>query len=435
MAAGTVIVGGGLAGLNCARLLNAAGREFVLLEASDRTGGRVRTEVVTTSDGSYLVDRGFQVLLTAYPNAAAVFDYEALDLRTFYPGALVWFEDGLHRVADPRRRMGDALRGFRSPIATMRDKIRLGEVFLRVLGDGVERLWEQPERPAIDALRAWGFAESTIDRFFRPFFGGVFFDLELQTSSRMLEFCMRMFAMGRTCVPARGMGELASQLTALLPSGTVRVGERVERLERRGDGWVVHTGSEAFAAETVVMATEGDVAHEMIEDSGTHDGPPMRWRSTATVSYAADEAPTDEAILVLDGEGTGPVNHLACMSRASEAYAPAGKHLVYANVVDPAVLAAHGDDGALDRACRPQLRRWFGEAVDGWSLIHVDRIEKALPDQRPPWLSDPQRGVAHGGGLFTCGDWLENASIDGALGSGKRCAEAVLADAQSARAV
>lgn len=423
-----LIIGGGLAGLNCARVLRAAGRDCMLLEASDRCGGRVRTERINTSDGTYLIDRGFQVLLTAYPNAAEVFDYEALDLRSFYPGALVFHGDSLHRVADPRRKPGDALRGFRTPIASMRDKLRLAEYSMKILAGPVENVWKRPNRSSIDALREAGFADSTIDRFFRPFFGGVFFDRSLGTSSRMLDFVFRMFAQGRTCVPAQGMGRLPAQMEAGLPAGTIRTGVEAERLERVGGGWAVHAGGGRIMAKAVVLAAEGDVTSELLTGHATLEAPPVRWRSTATISYAMDEPPTEEPILVLDGEGEGPINHLATMSAVAPEYAPAGKHLVYANVVDPAVLATHRDDAALDAACRPQLRKWFGDAMDDARLIHVNRIERALPDQSTARAETPRWPARVGDGLFACGDWLENPSIDGALSSGKRCAQAVLSD-------
>ncbi|UYV13156.1 MAG: FAD-dependent oxidoreductase [Phycisphaera sp.] len=422
----TVIIGGGLAGLNCARRLHAAGRSFILLEAADRLGGRVRTETISTSEGDYLVDCGFQVLLTAYPNAAEAFDYDALDLKCFYPGAMVFHDGQMHRVADPRRRPGDALRGFRTPIATTRDKLRLAEMSLRVLAGPVENLWARPDRSAIDALREEGFASTTIDRFFRPFFGGVFFDPDLETSSRMLEFTYRMFAQGRTCVPARGMAALPAQIARRLPADSVQVDSRVDRLERTSNGWTVQTTDRSVSATNIVVAVEGGTARTLMSPHATVDAKPVRWRQTATIAYACDKPPTEEAILVLDGQGEGPINHLASMSVASPAYAPKGKHLVYANVIDPTMLAAAMDDEVLDDVARPQLRRWFGEQVDGWRAINVDRIDHALPDQSPPWLSTPQRPVEMGGGLFACGDWLDNASIDGALASGSRCAQAVL---------
>ncbi|MEQ8317192.1 MAG: NAD(P)/FAD-dependent oxidoreductase [Phycisphaerales bacterium] len=428
MATNTIIIGGGMAGLNCARVLYAAGHECVLLEASDRCGGRVRTERIESDDGTYLVDRGFQVLLTAYPHAAEAFDYDALDLRSFYPGALVFHDGELHRVADPRRKPGDALRGFRTPVATMRDKLRLAEFSLRVLAGSVDSIWERPNRRSIDALREAGFHQTTIDRFFRPFFGGVFFDPALDTSSRMLEFVFRMFAQGRTCVPAGGMGRLPEQIESGLPADAIRTGTRVERLERTGANWTVHAAADRWEARSVVIATEGDATERLLEGHADVEAPAVSWQSTATISYAVQEPPTDDPILVLDGEGEGPVNHLATMSAVAPEYAPPGRHLVYANVIDPEILASHSDDAALDAACRPQLERWFGEKMDGARIIHVDRIDRALPNQSTDRAATPQWPVRVGDGLYACGDWLENASIDGALSSGKRCAEAILSD-------
>ena len=94
-----IIIGAGLAGLSCARVLHQAGVPYVLLEASDGVGGRVRTDLVE----GFRLDRGFQVLQTAYPEARRVLDYPALDLKPFYPGALVFYDGRLHRVGDPLR--------------------------------------------------------------------------------------------------------------------------------------------------------------------------------------------------------------------------------------------------------------------------------------------------------------------------------------------
>jgi protoporphyrinogen oxidase len=237
-----------------------------------------------------------------------------------------------------------------------------------------------------------------------------------------------MFAQGRTCVPARGMGRLPAQMEAGLPTGMIRTGIEAERLEREGGGWVVHAGGGRMTAQAVVLAAEGDVTSRLLEGHAALEAPPVRWRSTATISYAVDEPPTEDPILVLDGQGEGPINHLATMSSVAPEYAPSGKHLVYANVVDPAVLAAHRDDDALDAACRSQLRTWFGESMGEARMIHVDRIERALPDQSRARSEKPRWPVKVGDGLYACGDWLENPSIDGALSSGKRCAQAVLGD-------
>ena len=92
--ADVVIIGAGLAGLCCARRLTEAGVSFQIVESSDGIGGRVRTDEV---DG-FLLDRGFQVLLTAYREARQILDYSLLDLKAFSPGALSWFAGRMNRL-------------------------------------------------------------------------------------------------------------------------------------------------------------------------------------------------------------------------------------------------------------------------------------------------------------------------------------------------
>lgn len=94
-----VIIGGGLAGLSCAVRLQEQGVQSIICEASDGVGGRVRTDQVN----GFLLDRGFQVLLTAYPEAARQLDYDRLQLQYFDSGSLVLTGDGLQRLSDPWR--------------------------------------------------------------------------------------------------------------------------------------------------------------------------------------------------------------------------------------------------------------------------------------------------------------------------------------------
>ncbi len=77
-----LIVGAGLSGLSCALWLHEGGLSVLVLEASDGIGGGVRTDEVE----GFLLDRGFQVFLMAYPEAQRVLDYGALDFKPFYPG-------------------------------------------------------------------------------------------------------------------------------------------------------------------------------------------------------------------------------------------------------------------------------------------------------------------------------------------------------------
>lgn len=409
-----IIVGAGLAGLCCARVLTKAGVSATVLEASDDIGGRVRTDSV---DG-FLIDRGFQIFLTSYPEAQDVLDFDSLKLRGFYPGALVRTGGMFYRIADPRKKPLDAARGFLSPVATFADKACLAVLERRIKSGTLEDMWEHPEQSTIDTLNSSGFAESTIDRFFRPFFGGVFFDRGLHTSSRMFEFVFRMFSTGTASLPAGGMAEIPRQIAASLPNGSIRLGTPVSSATATS---VTLESSETILTRAVVVAADMDNARRILRDDTI---PSRGWRSTTTLSYAAPDSPISDPILVLDGDGTGPVNHLAVPSLIQPSYAPPGKHLVCATIVDQSLTPL--PETELDSLSRTQLREWFGPSVDSWKLLRADHIPRALPEQPTGALTPPHRPSRTASDVFLAGDHLENASINGAMLSGRRAAEAVL---------
>ena len=408
-----LIVGAGLAGLCCARELDRHGISFKVLEASDGIGGRVRTDEV---DG-FLLDRGFQVLLTAYPEARRVLDYEALRLRPFYDGALVRFDGAFHRVADPLRAPLAAPGTATSPVGTLADKLRVLRLRHGVRKPTLDDLWDRDAITTRQALsERYGFSDVMIQRFFEPFLGGILLDRDLGTSSRAFEFYFRMFTEGETVVPANGMQAIPDQLAASLPSHSIQLNTRVQHA---GPGTLTFEDGNTHKARAIVVATDGPELAYVLDGFD-----PPASRSVLCLYYAAPEAPTDDPILVLDGEGTGPVNNLAVMSNVSAAYAPDDRALISVSVVgNPSQ-----PDAEVERSVRTQLRRWYGDAVTDWQHLKSYRIVHAQPAQPPGALTPPERPARLSKGLYLAGDHRTNASINGAMRSGRRAAEAVLED-------
>ncbi len=408
-----LIVGAGLAGLCCARELHRHGVSFKVLEASDGVGGRVRTDEV---DG-FLLDRGFQVLLTAYPEAQRVLDYDTLNLRSFYDGALVRFDGAFHRVADPLRDPLAAPETAFSPIGTLADKVRVLRLRQRVRRGALDDLWERDTMTTREALtQRYGFSEIMLRRFFEPFLGGILLDRDLGTSSRAFEFYFRMFAEGETAVPANGMQAIPDQLAAALPNHSVQLNTRVQHA---GPGTITFEDGNTHKAAAIVVATDGPELAYVLDGFD-----PPASRSVLCLYYVAPEAPTDDPILVLDGEGDGPVNNLAVMSNVSAAYAPDDRALVSVSVIgNPSQ-----PDADVEARVRTHLHRWYGDAVDSWQHLKTYRIVHAQPAQPPGTLSPPERPARLTAGLYLAGDHRTNASINGAMRSGRRAAEAVLAD-------
>ena len=415
-----VIVGAGLAGLACARRLMQCGVSFALLEAADGVGGRVRTDVV----GGFRLDRGFQLFLPAYPEAARVLDYAALDLRPFVPGALVRVGRTFHRVADPRVEPLTGLLSAVNPVGTFRDKLRLAKFKFALDRVPVERLGDTPDNSTLDELRGnRGFTDAFIRRLAVPFFGGVFLEKDLATSARFFRFVFKMFAAGAGAVPRLGMQQIPDQLAATLPAGSVRLNAAVASLQ---PGRVTLASGETLTPRAVVVATDATVAARLTGGAVVDPG----WNGNVTVYFAADKSPIGEGILAVNGTGVGPVNTVAVMSDVSRDYAPPGAALVSASVVGDGGVSP----GDIEASVRRQLAEWYGPCVDDWRHLRTDRIPLALPDQSVGKLSPWQRPVRLERGLYVCGDHRDNASIDGALTSGFRAAQAAMGDL-SAKAI
>jgi phytoene dehydrogenase-like protein len=408
-----VVVGAGMAGLCCALKLQEMGIPCTVLEASDAPGGRIRTDKV---DG-FLLDRGFQVLLTAYPEARRLLSFQALKLRTFSPGALIRMDGKFRRIADPYRQPWTLPATLFSPVGNLKDKLRIARLRRHVLTGSIEDIFQRPETSALDALLEFGFSDRMIGSFFRPLFGGIFLETDLATSSRMLEFVFRMFSQGKAALPAAGMGAIPQQLAARLPAGsagTVRLGARVEAL---GEGEVHLVGGERIPATAVVLATEAPEAARLLP--GLH---PPGFHGTACLYFAADQAPLSKALLVLNGEGRGPVDNFCVPSAVAPSYAPAGKSLVSATVVG----AAEANEKDLESEVRRHLVSWFGPVVESWRHLRTYRIPLALPARSS--LEPAALPVRRRPGLYLCGDHRETPSLQGAMVSGRRAAEAVIED-------
>jgi phytoene dehydrogenase-like protein len=422
-----VVIGAGLAGLSCALSLEAAGVSVTLLEAGDAPGGRVRTDLIE----GFRLDRGFQVLLTAYPEAKRLLDYPALQLKQFEPGALVWHGGKFHRFADPFRNPMGAARFLFDSIVPLADKLHVAKLRARVQRGTWEEIFARTERTTRDYLQAVPFSANIIERFFEPFFAGVFLEPELVTSSRFFEFLFRIFSLGDTAVPAAGMQQIPLQLAAKLRPGTALAGARVSKVRRGSRSFQIEIeGKDQQEARAVVLAVAGNDGNQLLAGVGGWSIPEVRaWNRTTAFYYAAPRAPVDEPIILLNGEGraAGPVNHVAVMSAVSPQYAPPGAHLVVASVVGEAP-AENAARMRLEKAVRLHMRRWFGATVESWKMLGAYPLARALPQQRhAEWEQAPVR-LGGTGGVYMCGDYRETASIQGALASGRRAAEAVIKD-------
>ena len=420
------VVGGGLAGLVAARHLAEAGVEVELLERCERVGGRVRTRTV---DG-FTLDRGFQVLFTAYPAAKRELDYDALELRSFAPGATIAWPDHRSTLADPLGDPGAALPTLLNRDVRTTDKLRLftlqRELLRReiddILPDGIP---EDPVEPTVrEYLANRGFSTAFVERFAEPFYGGITLDRSLGTSSSVFEYTFSMLSAGETVVPAAGMAAIPSQLheRAVAAGVDVETGVTVtDVVTRDTDDLTVETDAGDRAPDAVVVATDPETAADLC---GVRTPTDARGCTTLHCSLPAHQSLDTGSRIVLNAADDRP-NTVAPMSAAAPEYAPDGKQLLSATFLG----SLEESDDALTETVREALDAWFPENHFGeLERVGIDRIEFAQFAQPPGFRAELPAVDAPEGPVVLAGDYTEWSAIQGAMASGRKAATALLDD-------
>ncbi len=408
-----IVVGSGLAGLTCAKVLAECGAEVVVFEASDGVGGRVRTD---EKDG-FLLDRGFQVYFTAYPIARRHLDHAALNLKPFDLGALVRRGHEESVLSDPLRDSGAFLPSLLSNAAAFSDKLLTLKLAARSISERTESAGalDSADSSSLEYLRGKGFSERIIGNFYRPFYGGIFLDNSLSTSARVLRFTFKMLATGKTAVPARGMGEIPKQLAARLPLDTMRTSSPVSSLiwdESRVAG--VEAAGGEHEADAVVVATDAPTAGRL---SGV--AAPEEPVGQICVYYATSGLGSGKKVL-LNPEGGRFVNNAVEISNVAPAYARRGQRLL-------SVVALKGYDLPDD-----QIYRRGAEDISWWcpsadlEPLAIYRIPYAQFFQRPGIHERLPENHTKTPGLFLAGEYTEDSSINGSMLSGEKAAEEVM---------
>ncbi|MEF8777050.1 MAG: NAD(P)/FAD-dependent oxidoreductase [Haloarculaceae archaeon] len=415
-----VVVGGGLAGLVAARGLAEAGDSVTLLERRDEMGGRVRSETV---DG-FTLDRGFQVLFTAYPAVRRELDLDALDLGAFRPGATVARGDNRSSVADP---LGDP---WGLPATLFSDALTLWDAW-RLLGLRRELARTPADELLVPAgtttreyLRENGFSRRFLDRFAAPFYGGITLDRSLSTSSAVFRYTFKMLASGRIAIPADGMGAIPAQLArgardagATIDPGTTV--QAVDPVDGGDDGVAVETGNETLVADAAIVATDPASAREL---TGLAEVPTDSL-GCLTQHFALPRTQDLHVRhpLVLNADEHGP-NQVAIVSDASPSLAPEGQQLISATYLGQ----PSADEDALADRVREHLAGWFPEnRFEALDLLRTHRIEHAQHPQPPGFLDARPAVDAPDGPVYLAGDYTRWASIQGALESGRRAVGAI----------
>lgn len=287
---------------------------------------------------------------------------------------------------------------------------------LKLKRTSVEKLFSCDSSNALACLKKDGFSRQFIDKFFKPFLGGILLDRSLLSSGKMVNFLLKMFFEGHAVLPSRGMGSISQQLADLLPSGSIHLNKEVMRITTESE--IILNDNQKIKAKIILLATDPWSAAKLLELPLPPSG-----HGVITAYYAAEKSPLNEPILFLNGNDNGPINHLAVVSDVAPTYAPAGASLINTTILDKHM---HLSDEDLNNACIEQLSLWFGSQVFKWKPLKILRIANAHPAIYPDRLWHSPYPFKIRNSLYACGDYLEAPNINSALATGRKAATEII---------
>ncbi len=404
-----LILGGGLAGLRAAMELEKAGVDWLLLEGSDRLGGRVQTD---TEEG-FLLDRGFQILLTAYPEIQSCLDFTSLKLHGFAPGAVVFMDHDTVRMAPD---LAGFLNLVSKRIGSPRDLIPLARLALKIYRTDPDQALETASgQPLHRSIRKMDFSPSLRRNFLEPLLAGIHLDLSLNTPDIMLDFVLKMLLSGEAALPQGGMASIVEQIAGHLPPSRIRLNQEATVLE--GTRVALKDGT-MFQGRNVLLATDIVMAHRLL-------GLPLppSGRGVTTCWFASSHSPFGgRPYLMFNRRKEANVLHFACLSDVCPEYAPKGKSLIQATILG---TSSWGESFDPEEAALQEARSLFQEKAEDWKLLKTQRIQNAHPHIEKKQELYP--GVEAFQRVYLAGDYLHSPNLNSALKSGRLAAQAILA--------
>lgn len=403
-----IIVGGGVAGLIAAIELEKQNISPLIIEASDRVGGRVKTDKVN----GYQLDHGFQVLLTAYPEAKKYLDYDQLNLKFFDPGALMFAPDKTMEFTDPQRKPEKVFKALLSKAGTLQDKLKIFKLSQRLKNTSLEKIFGQTEMTTKAYLLSLGFSESIIRNFFQPFFGGIFLESELETSSRMFEFVFKMFSEGYAAIPAEGMEAIPKQLKSKLQKTDFLFNYKVVAIEH--DQVELDDGN-VLTADAIIIATQPDKILNKMK------GQFMGYQQVTNLYFVSDKSFITKPLIGLIPKNSHLINNLCFMTDTAPEYAQAEKALLSVSV--NGVHDVPEDD--LIAKVVDELSFISGYSPNAFTHLKTYYIRNALPKLNDLHYDMYASETKIFENIFLAGDYLLNGSLNAAMASGRSSALAV----------
>jgi len=396
----TVIIGAGPAGLACALQCQKNDRRFLLVEKSNRVGGRVGS----IQEDGFIFDLGFQVYNTAYEITNSLMDMDNIRLNHFRPGAMVHDGNSFQIISDPFRDVSQVFKTLFSNIMTMNDKVKVLKLKNSLNGYRIDRD-NEADMNTYEFLLDQGFSDRMIEMFFRPFFSGIFLETKLETSSRFFKYVFSMFSIGLASLPERGMQAIPDDMFSRIDQGSVVLGRKVVKLDK--DRNIMFDDGGSVLAENIILT--GDSSCLMTNSSYEYNMVKTLYFSSRIEPAKGDYIhlfPCDDLI-----------NNIAVPTSISSSYTRNSDHLISVTILDNALPEVD-----LIKEVQNRLMNYYGGGRGDLEFLKYLEIKKGTLSQLVGQFNRP-RSVQDN--IFIAGEQDTNGSIEGAVLSGLNVANLI----------
>lgn len=400
------IIGAGISGLIAATVLEKNGLSPVIIETTDRVGGRVKTDIVE----GYQLDHGFQVLLTAYPAAQKYLNLEALQLQTFIPGASIFKNGKQNSIGDPLRDKSLLLSTVFARVGTLSDKFKILKLNNKLKKKSLSEIFSSKEQTTKSYLVDFGFSSKMIHDFFNPFFSGIFLENKLETSSRMFEFVYKMFGQGDAALPKGGMQAIPKQLSNNLRRTTFKFNTKVATVN---DSEIILEDGQKIKSDFTIIATEPSKLVNKLNKKVTE------WQSCDTLYFETESRVINKPLIGLIPEKDAVINNIFYHT-SLDSDLKGNKELLSVTVVDNQNLSSE----KLIQHVKTELKQYCG--IDVIKLIKHYKIPMSLPKLQNLQYNLLPSQTRLTDTIFLAGDVQLNGSLNAAMIAGEKAALGVL---------
>ena len=400
------IIGAGVSGLIAAKVLEDNGYTAVVIEATDRAGGRVKTDIVS----GYQLDHGFQVLLTAYPAAQKYLDFEDLDLQKILPGASIFKNSKQKIIGDPIKDLSLLFSTLFSGIGNFSDKLKILKLNNSLKRKSISAIFSDKEQSTYSYLTGFGFSDEIITDFFKPFFSGIFLETELETSSRMFEFIYKMFGEGYAAIPKAGIEAIPKQLVSNLKQTSFKFNTKVAAIKDRE---ITLEDKTKLESDFTIIATEASDLIPNFKNKST------KWKSCCTLYFETRSREVKMALIGLIPQNGTLINNIFYHT-SIETFTNSAKELLSVTVIDNQNLS----NEMLIIQVERELKEYCG--IGSCKFIKQYNIPMALPQlNKLQYEMFPSQTLLTSS-IFLSGDTQLNGSLNAAIISGERAALGVI---------